>query len=85
MTLGSQTQSFVIQLGETETQRQRRDCPEVPQGIQKGLMWNSGHLSLTQHQFSFREAYLVGTENIQGIGLERNWSAVGSKATSLQG
>lgn len=29
---------FVIGIGETEVQRQRRDWPEVPQGIQKELM-----------------------------------------------
>lgn len=46
----------MIELGETEAQRHRRDWPEVPQGIQKGPGWNSGLLSLAQHQVFFREA-----------------------------
>lgn len=58
MTLGSQS---VVPIGETETQRERRDWPEVPQGTtQKELRWSSGLLSPAQHQFSVREAYPVG-------------------------
>ena len=46
----------VIEIGETEAQRHRRNWPEVPQGIQKELEWNSGLLSLAQHQIFFVEA-----------------------------
>lgn len=72
MTLGSQP---VVQIGETESQRQRRDWPEAPQGIQKELRWISGLLSPAQ--FPVREAYPVGTE-AQELWLERHQSEVGS-------
>ena len=45
-------ETLLIEIGETEAQRHRRDWPEVPQGIEKGPWWNSVLLSLASIRFS---------------------------------